>query len=194
MNDLKKRIDCVLSKAESELRALLVAAAEKGDYEAIENLRQIAISIRALQGDHTEEELGNPQTHPESHAASKQPKRGRLKRGGGAYPRFESRKDAIIRIGWSKKERREYRQKVSHAVYESVLRGMQAISAGAPPFQTDQIIEAVNNSCNDDVPSYQVYAIIGLLRERGVIEQIGREGYAVPKNVFVKGQALLRDM
>jgi len=58
----------------------------------------------------------------------------------------------------------------------------QISTTGPDPFTAEQIIERVNDSDNS-FPGYQVYVVIGLLREHGCIEQVGRDGYMIPENL-----------
>jgi len=51
--------------------------------------------------------------------------------------------------------------------------------ANKGPHTAEAIIEQANEGSDDPIPNYQVYAVLGFLKAKNVIEQQGREGYLV---------------
>ena len=180
MRNLKERIEEVLTKAENELQEVIVEAAKAGDYRGVDTGRAAAVEIcnikaRILKpsskGDLKSE---SNVSRTKKNVATKRHSRGK-------YPKFEVKNDTLVRIGWSKKERREYTHKVSKRVFVETVEVMGRLAqGGAGPFMAEKIIEQVNNAGSETIPSYQIYVVIGFLRKLNCIKQIGREGYDIP--------------
>jgi hypothetical protein len=85
-----------------------------------------------------------------------------------------------VRIGWSKKEKKEYIHKAPKTVFDLTISAMEQIAeASKGPIMAEEIIEHLTKISTELVPSYQVYLVIGFLREFNCIKQIGREGYEI---------------
>jgi hypothetical protein len=93
----------------------------------------------------------------------------------------------LIRIGWSKKQRREYTHKTPRSIFDTTIKAMAALAqSGAGPFTAEQLIDQINTMEPEAIPSYQVYGVIGMLRGTNCIKQIGREGYDIPPELVEK--------
>jgi len=111
------------------------------------------------------------------------------RQGRGKYPKYEVKNDTLVRIGWSKKEKREYTHKVSQRVFYETVEVMGRLAqGGAGPFMAEKIIEQANNAKSETIPSYQVYVVLGLLRQTNCIKQVGREGYDIPPKLMEKAE------
>jgi hypothetical protein len=107
------------------------------------------------------------------------------------YPKFEIEHNSLVRTGWSKKEKREYSHKVSKSIYDLTVAAMEKLSkASAGPFMAENIIEKVNENGQQVIPAYQIYVVIGFLKDQGLIRQIGREGYNIPTDIQKQSQTL----
>lgn len=199
MKELRKQIDQILSETEVGLRNLIVGAAEKGDYVGVEEVRRIAVAVHNLRVQNEDvvfeakqpPEVRRSSSEPTAHTRKKSARKGISSK----YPTFELRKDAIVRIGWSKKQRREYNHKVPRSVYDLSVKAMEMLlSKKKGPFMAEQIIDELNQSRSDAIPSYQVYVVIGLLREKNLIKQIGRDGYEIPSDISSIAGNLLNNM
>ena len=176
----------ILTKCESDLREQIVEAAKAGDYRTVDSARAAAVGIRSLRTG-----IINPSSKAQAKGASvvSHRKRKSASRKGikSKYPKFEVKNDTLIRIAWSKKQRREYTHKAPRFVFNETVKAMAALAqSGAGPFMAEQIIEQVNNMESEAVPSYQVYIVIGLLRKTKCIKQVGREGYSIPTDIRTK--------
>lgn len=187
-----------LSKAESGLREIIAQAAGAGDYRGVDIARNVAVQLSEIM-----QRLNKPPASVDFAAIEKLSKenqggkRGDTKQGVRKkdYPKFEVRNGSISRIGWSKKERCEYIHKVPVVVFERTVETMDSLSkSSAGPFTAEEIIKKANEMQAEPVPSYQVYVVLGLLRENDCIKQIGREGYVIPRDISEKAKMLLQSL
>ena len=187
MDNLKEKIEAVLTKAENELQEIIIEAAKAGDYRGVDAGRAAAVEIKNLKI-----RILNPTSKSElkkeggtRHKKNVTTKRHNRRK----YPKFEVKNGALVRIGWSKKDKREYTHKVSKQVFYQTVEEMGRLAqSGAGPFMAEKIIEQVNNSEAETIPSYQIYVVIGLLRKLNCIKQIGREGYDIPTDIDTKAR------
>jgi len=188
MENLREKIEAILKKAENELQEIIVEAAKAGDYRGVDTGRAAAVEICNLKArilkpsSKSELKTESDMSRSKKKVATKRHVRGK-------YPKFEVKNNTLIRIGWSKKEKREYTHKVSKQVFYQTVEEMGRLAqGGAGPFMAEKIIEQVNNSESETIPSYQVYVVIGLLRKLNCIKQIGREGYDIPIDLAKKAE------
>jgi len=188
MENSKEEIKRIIGNAEEALRQVIVRAAENGDYRGVDTARAIAVKIHELKMQ-LEDSSALPTVAKEkatkvgkSQRGTKKSKRNKGRKSG--YPKFEVKKGMLIRIGWSKKQKREYTHKVPKVVFDVTVKAMARVAkSGAGPFMAEEVIERVNELSTEAIPSYQVYVVIGLLRMCSCIKQIGREGYSIPENI-----------
>jgi hypothetical protein len=183
-----ERIIGILSKAESDLREVIVEAAQEGDYRSVDMARTAAVNVNNIKV-----RIKNPSSKGQAKGVSgvAHRKRKGLSRKGGksGYPKFDVKNDTLIRMGWSRKERSKYTHKTPRVVFDRTVEAMAALARSeGGPFMAEQIIEQVNHMESETVPSYQVYVVIGLLRKRECIKQVGREGYDIPTDVAAKAE------
>ncbi len=181
----------ILLDTDRRLRQAIAEAATDGDLDAVDLARNAAGRLRQmLNGLEENEQPTAVNTAGRSAIAksattgkSRQSKRTKRKND---YPKYRVQGNYLSRIGWSKKERKPYEHKVAKDVFDETVNTMVRLSHdlnGA--ISADQIIAKVNKSSSVPIPSYQVYVVIGLLRDHKDIRQLGRKGYELPKN-FVK--------
>jgi len=174
---------------------LAAEAATKGSYDETIVLARWAAAI---------DDLVRPSSNPaEPFPASSSPLKGgaragqerlakRLRRPGRAghrsrgrvenhsdYPRFERRGSDLIKIGWSKRDKREYEQKAPKTVIDRLARELGRRAGSAAPIATDDLLPAIGMVDGRDVPTYQVYVALAWFRTRGVVEAVGRQGYRI---------------
>lgn len=193
MDNLKEKIEAVLTKAENELQEVIVEAAKAGDYRGVDAGRAAAVEIknlkiRILKPSSKSELKKETGTRHKKNVTTKRYSRSK-------YPKFQVKNGALVRIGWSKKEKREYTHKVSKKVFDQTVEEMYRLAnGGAGPFTAEEIIEQVNNMESETIPSYQVYVVIGFLRAKKCIVQVGREGYNIPQDILDKARHTWRDL
>jgi len=185
-----EKIISILTKCESDLREVIVEAAQEGDYRSVDIAKTAAVNVHNVKA-----RVKNPaaklETKPINDMSRHKRKKVSRKSSRLRYPKFEVKNETLIRIGWSKKERSEYTHKTPRAAFNRTVKVMAALAQnGAGPFMAEQIIEQVNHMESETVPSYQVYVVIGLLRKTEYIKQIGREGYSIPTDITQKAESV----
>ena len=187
MNDIPKKIETVLTKTEEEIRKLIGEAGLAGDYEAVDLSRVAASRIREVRDSLCNATSSNngdgTQLEPVSSA---RPARGRTRtkktrkrsgRSAGEYPKFFTRNGALCKVGWSKKAKSEYVHKVPKDAFDRTVTAITSLSTSSKnPFTAEQLVEQTERD-GEEVPGYQVYVILALLREKQVLHREGREGY-----------------
>lgn len=195
MEQAAERIRQALDRAESNIREIGADAFRAGDDAAASQARDVVVTFKALRlqldGATPDATEGAPPTA--SDRRRYRPRlagRGSRKSSKQKYPRFEVRNGAILRIGWSKKQKAEYEHRASRDTFDRTVAAMVRIAkTGVGPFTADQIIEGANDS-KVSVPSYQVYVVIGLLRDHACVEQVGRDGYMIPEDLSPRARNL----
>lgn len=184
--DLSKRADELLSRTESDLRKLLSEAAAAGDYASVVYVAGLARSLTQIIKQPTPAtSLHKPATTQT--VGTKQAKsRNRSRQNKSAYPRFARTRDRLVRVAWSKREKKEYEQRAPLSILAALTAEMLAKGSVGRVFTTDELLP-VNDQDGAEVPTYQVYAWIALLKQVGLIEQHGRQGYSIPRPSDFKG-------
>ena len=189
MNDISKKIEAVLTEVEEELRKLIGEAGLAGDYEAVDLSRVAASRIREVRdslcnstssgdGDGTQLE---PVHTPRPAGSRRRAKKTRKRSGGkaGGYPKFFTRNGTLCKVGWSKKAKSEYVHKVSKDAFDHTVTAITSLAASSKDlFTAEQVVERTERD-GEEIPAYQVYVILALLREKQVLHREGREGYRV---------------
>lgn len=183
-----EKIIGILTKAESELREQIIEAAKAGDYRSVDSARAVAVGIRSLRSGIVNSS-SKAQTKGTVAIPQRRKKSSSRKCGKSGYPKFDVKNGTLIRIGWSKKQHREYMHKVPRLVFDQTVKAMVALAqSGVGPFMAEQIIEQLSHFVSETIPSYQVYVVIGMLRKTSCIKQVGREGYDIPTDLAAKAE------
>lgn len=178
-----KRAAAVLQQAEANLRGLVSEAAASGDYASVVQIaawaRTVSEMVRAAPGQPAKSKA--PAPHPQKKSGKAAPVPRRTPRPAvEEYPKFFRQGDQLIRIAWSKKEKKEYQHKTPLPVLRSLTKAMANIGTDGRVFATDQFLP-IRDDDGEEVPSYQAYVGIALLKQTGLIDQHGRQGYSIPR-------------
>lgn len=198
-----KRLDRateLLRRTEADLRKIVSDAATVGDYAS---LVQVAAWARSLSEmlDRVSPRKGALTQEPASHSspraepnARRRPRTVSLASSDG-YPRFFRQGDRLIRVAWSKREKKEYEHKAPIAVLKALTVAMAGKGADGRVFSTEELLP-IHDDDGGEVPAYQTYAGLALLKQVGLIEQHGRQGYSIPRLPQLRGavDALLRNL
>ncbi len=184
----------VLTEAESELRELLKHAAAEGSYGDVTRVARAAEALAAVIADTTRHSHARQETvtcdscSPSSqiNEASAVNNRGNQSFGEGeprrrrtrAYPRFERDGDRLVKVGWSKKDRREYEHRASKEAVFSVAFAVAKCGENGSLFSMDDVLP-VQGADESEVPSYQAYLALAWLRDIKVVVKKGKDGYMV---------------
>jgi hypothetical protein len=185
-----------LRACEACLLEAIVAGAKEGDYETIDLARVAAEEIHALQARLTAQlpkeapPDDNSRKVPESRRDNaRKPTKTRKK-----YPRFEVEDSTLLRVGWSKKRKAEYTQRIPMDSFESIVGGFADTAAAAEgPVSSDVILERIEEAVGD-VPTYQTYGVLKFLRDHEVIRQASRGEYAIPRDVASRARAIWKNV
>ena len=102
------------------------------------------------------------------------------------YPRFLRDGTRLIKVGWSKKKKGEYLHRVPKEVVFTVVEHLERNVRAESLFEIENLCPILTDS-GEEVPSYQIYVIVAWLRQAGVIEKKGRDGYIVHNTSRIKG-------
>ena len=192
----------ILADAELKLRELIRQALTAQQYTDLAHIARIADGVARLQRDdpaYLEQVTGE-----QSRQGSGQPSQGGVgitqrfgspsPRGSrqktAKFPQFERDGDKLIKIGWSKRDKRIYEHR---APYEVVVLLGAAISRRGKrnePFTMDQILP-LRKKDGSETPSYQTYLVLAWLRSLDIVERQGDGGYALA-DVSIDNEMLTR--
>jgi hypothetical protein len=163
--------EALLQRCEADLRGLVAVAAAAGDYDAVLKLTSWA---KALVGLRT--------ATPTAFKAATEPGgKGRRKAANGrTYPMFGRRADQLIKVGWSKTDKREYEHKAPKRVVMLLAELVARAGQDGRVFQVSALIPCTDPADGSAVPDYQIYLIIAWWRSAALVEQHGRQGYSLP--------------
>lgn len=180
----------VLREAEHALRTLMKEGIELQRYGEVATIAGVAERLASAirDGGDTQEALGRGEeesvTRHRSRAASSSIRsrdRGarrtapRKSQGTRGYPEFKKDGDDLIKVGWSRKRRREYIQRASRKIVWALATTLEELYAGRR-FTMAKLLPSVEER-HGKIPSYQVYAAHAWLKSIGAVFGNGRLGY-----------------
>lgn len=95
-----------------------------------------------------------------------------------AYPRFLRDGDRLVKIAWSKKERRQYEHRAPQIIIQTLLGAVRKRKGEGKLFQAAEVLP-LTNANGEEYPSYQSYLTLSWLRQAGIITKKGRDGYVL---------------
>lgn len=98
-------------------------------------------------------------------------------RKGSKYPYFEISEEWISKVGWSKKNREEYRHFAPVSAAMAVADHVDQTQAPGRLWTVDGLGEVIDREAGEALPSYQLYLVIGWMRFGGLLAKHGRGGY-----------------
>jgi hypothetical protein len=172
----------LLQETETKVRALVSEAAACGDYASVVQLASWARTVSELvNGKSLRVSSALPARGSSTQNGAKGPKQISLaKRGQRSYPVFFRQNDHVVRIAWSKREKKEYRHKADPSILKILAKSMAEKGSDGRVFTTEQFLP-IRDAQNSEVPNYQAYVGISLLKQAGLIDQHGRQGYSIPR-------------
>src|SRR3972149_7901530 len=151
---MKMKVLEILKRAEEELREAMAEAARAGEYRDVDICRTVAVNIKelcerisgnGLQSSKSAEEKERPVSRKEQRKVSRRNKPEGL-------PRIEIRKGSLYRIGWSRKQKREYEHKVPRASFDTIVNTMSSLAReGSGPFMAEAVIDKINATTEDSM-------------------------------------------
>lgn len=187
----------ILADAEQKIASLVSEALLRRDYAAVRRLSMVAQRIARAGDEHelTEGALVDSSTGvalPLADTVSRQdaensgvqlpsdaddsnvPVHPGLK----SFPRFHREGEQLVKIGYSKSDRRTYEHRCPRAVLDRVVAAIGEIVSNNTRFTTEQLLapEAYRLQVP---PSYQIYLSLAFLVRRGLVQRHGRAGYSL---------------
>jgi len=194
--DATERAVGVLLEAEEKLAAVLRDSVEARAYEAVASVAAISNRLAGLieevqqrdplppshSGDLSQRPRSepSPNNNPGNRASSKV-SRGRP----GAYPRFARDGDRLVKIGWSKKEGKEYEHRASRTAVQGVVSALRANEDRE--FSMDDLLPMTDHE-GEEIPSYQAYLVLAWLRSWGAVQKASRGGYVCQSERLEQGE------
>jgi hypothetical protein len=176
------RASHLLRDAEAKLRGLVSDAATSGDYASVVQITSWARSLSEMLVRTSPEKtsIALPSSTASRNGA-KGPKQISLsKRGQRNYPLFFRQGDQLVRIAWSKSQKKEYQHKAACGLLKILAKSMAEKGADGRVFATEHFLP-IYDAQNNEIPNYQSYIGISLFKQMGLIDQHGRQGYSIPR-------------
>lgn len=186
----------MLKEAEGRLRRLMQDEISSGSYSELPALASLADGISSLidrAGTPTKgKEVDNnapapPMDETARQTRQKHRKQGQTKKGGtpsanGAkrnhkYPYFEICDDRIGKVGWSKKNREEYRHYAPVSAAAALAEHVDKTQQSGRVWTVEDLGAVVDAEAGEALPSYQLYLVIAWMRSADLLTKQGRSGY-----------------
>lgn len=175
----------ILVEAEDALGALMREGLEQQRYDDVAAVAEIAQRfsdfIRSLEGPVREAE----QRETRRKRKSKRRRTAKSRQAGSkppiaaqrdAYPKFRRDGDRLVKVGWSRKGRKEYEQRAPIEVVWTFVRVLGERDDRGAAFVMDEVLP-LKNETGEEYPSYQSYMALAWLRSVDVVSKNGRDGY-----------------
>lgn len=194
MSELRDAI-AVLTKAQAKLKKLAEKAlrdhrfGDVADIAAIaDRLADLILQVRQTQQSEMEavhpRSAAQPQPAPGSDLAiNLAPRAGRPR----VYPCFEREGDRLIKMGWSKRDRRAYEHRAPRDAVFVFASRLAARAGGGRSFTMDELLPLTDEQ-GREIPSYQAYLALAWLRNAGVVERRGKDGYLLRNGTLESAQ------
>jgi hypothetical protein len=199
----------VVRAAEQKLRRLIVQAVEQADYGHLSLLAEWAKQLNAILGadapskasldaarepgptvaDHTGNGTDHPAAPPRGRAGRSATRTaigvghdGNVRNRKGkkpGYPKFLREGELLVKVGWSRREKQPYEHKAPRSVVSALVQALLRVGAGGKRFTTESLFPLKEPGDGSEIPVYQAYVTLALLRANGLIVQHGRQGYSL---------------
>lgn len=189
-----------LADAEKKLLSLLAEAASQGDYDGIDFARESASRLNQLRTDlanrHARRLVGaveskGLQRAGASSRSAKDKGRDRGRGTAGKYPHFAVLDGSLVKTGWSKRDKAAYQQRVSNVAFRDVVTALARFaSQQVGSVATERILDAINQTSEKPLPSYQAYIVLAFLRAEGAIRQVIRGAHTIPADIESRASAV----
>jgi hypothetical protein len=187
-----------LARCEADLQRFAVEAVASGDYPSARLGMELAEKVAALRtGLDAPPQAAAPAPVPAATpttpaSAAKAGKTTRItataiaKRSSEnkAYPRFAREGDKLVKIGWSKRTKKEYEHKAPRAAVEAFVGCLRNKTRDDRMFTIDDLMPVPDPENDGDLPAYQVYLTLAWLRSLDTVKKHGRDGYSVKKDAI----------
>jgi len=168
---------------ERDLQEFLTNAVREGAYDDVAEIAVLASSLREMMAKLS---IAPTMVNIESFEVLPPPPKVRprvvtrevvpTQRGAGnQYPKFLRDGDRLIKLGWSKKDRREYEHKAPADVCKAICFRL-ADAVEGQVFRMEDFFP-IANADGQEIPTYQSYLVLAWLRSLSLIERTAKDGY-----------------
>jgi len=183
---IESRAATILHDTEAKLRELAAEAASAGDYAGIIKVAAWAKAVSDLVKSSGPEARAKPTTAQRvARTDAKLPGAPRRTTSRTThrkeYPRFFRRGEQLIRVAWSKRDKKEYQHKAPYSALKALAMALAEAGKEGRVFSTDEVLPIREPADGSEIPNYQSYVCIAWLKQTGLIDQHGRQGYSVPR-------------
>lgn len=189
----------VLQDAEGRLRRLMSDEIADRRYAELPTLAGLADGLAALLGGLDTPPSDEPADKAGRTVAKTPARKSTLTRGGSSpasttksakkaskYPYFEVDEAWIGKVGWSKKNREEYRHYAPFSAATALAEHIDRTQKPGRVWTVEDLGDVVDPEAGEAMPSYQLYLLIAWMRSADLLAKQGRSGY-----VAVGGGTLL---
>jgi hypothetical protein len=190
MDDIQQAIE-IVRQAEGRLNAIIQQALTGQRYGDVARVADMADTLAQLlqrqqPADASSQRVISVSQHPSNNApttaqnaaSSTSQIQTRPSRKGDDYPRFERDGDKLVKIGWSKKDRREYEHRAPRDAVFAVAESLQSRIPAGRIFTMEKVLPFKYPDGNE-IPSYQSYLALKWFQAISAVEQKGKDGYVV---------------
>ncbi len=175
----------VLREAEQRFQGLMAEASSGGKYHEVMRLARAARDLRQLMGQvlsgDSDGQWGTLPQKPKAAPRARRKKALLRKRGRAReYPKFFRSGDQLLKTGWSKRKKKEYKHSAPRRLALPLARTIVEAGGSNGMVATDVFFPLHDPDDDSEVPSYQAYVVLAWLVETGVVMKHGRQGYTVP--------------
>jgi hypothetical protein len=177
-----------VESAIEELQELATAALKANNYSDVADVVRIAEVLHYV----LDEDVSQPQQPPVTSPGPKRQKTKRAtsaprKRSSSKYPMFRRDDDKLVKVGWSKKARKEYEHRAPEAAIEALLASIQKRFGEGEYFTAPDVLP-ITARTGDELPDYQAYLVMKWLHSIGLIVKKGRDQYALAPGKDYEGE------
>lgn len=173
----------LVSECEGAVRLLMEEALANRLYNDIPSLAALAaglselVSGRGVGSAHVGDGAAPPSHREPSEHSDVQSSAARPRKD--TYPRFERHTDRLVKIGWSKKDRQEYEHRAPIAAVRAVFATLLTSANKRGYIHLDRVLPIEHEGT--EIPSYQAYLVLAWLRDLGVVDKHGNDGYKLDR-------------
>lgn len=177
---------------ERDLRQLAALAAEAGVWPVV---RAVSLAAENLAGIKRRDGASppDPPGKPPSGQRLTARRSAARRTAASGYPRFEVQGEDLVKIGWSRSEKAEYRHRAPATAIGLVSDAIsRAATESGGTFRMEDLLPIADPSSGAELPAYQAYIVVRWLREDGLVESSGRSRYIVPDSAGLPAAAARR--
>jgi len=168
-----------LREAEGRLKAIAAEAVEAERYATGASVTAAALQVAKLA--ESLEEVAERLREEGAEAVDRVTRRARRRRYSGrpGYPKFMRCGDDVVRVGWSRRLKTDYRHRAPLRLALPLARDVAELATDGRVVPSDDFFPLHDPEDAAEAPTYQAYLVLGWLVHLGMLEKHGRRGYTM---------------